>query len=104
LPVEELRAPSQFPQRDAGGIAHDVAGPGPQRRQPGDQAGGRVPGERARRSSGPVRISAPAWLIVWVRSERALRAAGLDAFDVAAPGCKPTWPGPPGSRKVVKTV
>jgi Transposase IS66 family/Amidohydrolase len=57
LPVEELRPPSQFPQRDAGGIAHDVAGPGPQRRQPGDQVGGRVPGERARRSSGPVRIS-----------------------------------------------
>lgn len=37
-----------------------------------------------------------------------LRAAGLaggrDAFDVAAPGCKPAWPGPPRSRSVVKTV
>ena len=35
LAVEELRAPSQLPQRDPGGIADDVAGPGPQRRQLG---------------------------------------------------------------------
>ena len=29
LAVEELSAPSQLPQRDADGIAHDVAGAGP---------------------------------------------------------------------------
>ena len=32
LAVGELRAPPQFPQRDPGGVADDVAGPGPQRR------------------------------------------------------------------------
>ena len=34
---------------------------------------------RARRSSGPVRIRALAWLIVWVRSPRALRLATISA-------------------------
>src|SRR6185437_8608644 len=34
---------------------------------------------RARRSSGPVTIRALAWLIVWVRSERALRLATISA-------------------------
>ena len=45
LAVEELGAPAQLPQRDAGGIADGVAGPGPQRRQLADQGGDRVPGE-----------------------------------------------------------
>ncbi len=45
LAVEELGAPSQLPQGDAGGVADDIAGAGPQRRQAGDQAGGRVAGE-----------------------------------------------------------
>ena len=35
LAVEELGAPAQLAQRDAGGVADDVAGPGPQRRQLG---------------------------------------------------------------------
>ena len=30
LAVQELGAPPQFPQRDAGGVAGDVAGAGPQ--------------------------------------------------------------------------
>jgi hypothetical protein len=45
LAVRELRAPPQLPQRDADGVARDVAGPGPQRRQPGDQGSRGVPGE-----------------------------------------------------------
>src|SRR2546421_10817174 len=45
LAVEEFGAPSQLPQRDAGGIADDLAAPGPQRRQFGDQSGGRLSGE-----------------------------------------------------------
>jgi hypothetical protein len=35
LAIEELGAPSQLPQRDADGIAHDVAGAGPQAGDPG---------------------------------------------------------------------
>ena len=42
---EELGAPAQLAQRDPGGVADDVAGPGPQRRQLGDQVSGRVRGE-----------------------------------------------------------
>ena len=45
LAVGELRAPPQFPQRDPGRVADDVAGPGPQRRQRGGQGRGGVPGE-----------------------------------------------------------
>ncbi len=39
LAVQEHRAPSQLAQRDADGIARDVAGAGAQRRDPGDQGG-----------------------------------------------------------------
>ena len=53
LAVEELRAPAQLPQRDTSGVADDVAGPGPQRRQAADQAGGRVPGEPGAQVVGP---------------------------------------------------
>ena len=53
LAVEELRAPSQFPQRDPGGVADNIAGTGPQRRQLGDQGGGRVPGEPRPQVIGP---------------------------------------------------
>ena len=45
LAVQEPRAPPQFPQRDADGVAGDVAGPGPQRGEPGYQGGRGVPGE-----------------------------------------------------------
>ena len=80
LAVKELRAASQLPQRHAGGVADDVARTRPQRR------GSRPPAQprcaranRARRSSGPVRIRALAWLSVWIRSERALRLATVGA-------------------------
>jgi hypothetical protein len=39
LATGELGAPSQLPQRDADGIAHDVAGAGPQAGDPGGQGG-----------------------------------------------------------------
>ena len=45
LAVQELRAPPQLPQRDTDGVAGDIAGPGPQGRQPGYQGSRRVPGE-----------------------------------------------------------
>jgi len=61
-----IRAPSQLAQRDAGGVAPA----GPQRRQPGHQRSRVCRVKRARSSSGPVRTSALAWLIVWVRSPR----------------------------------
>ena len=44
LGVEELGAPSQFAQRDAGGVADDLAGAGTQRGDLGDQARRAVPG------------------------------------------------------------
>ncbi len=53
LAVQEFRAPSQFPQRDAGGVAHDVTGAGPQRRQPGHQRSRGVPGEAGPQIIGP---------------------------------------------------
>ena len=48
---------------------------------------------RARRSSGPVRTSALAWLIVWTRSERALRLATISAGSP-----RPRRPGPSARR------
>jgi hypothetical protein len=45
LAVQELRAPSQLAQRNPGGVAGDVAGTGPQRRQPGHQRSRGVLGE-----------------------------------------------------------
>ena len=45
LAVQEPGAPPQLAQRDAGGVAGDIAGAGPQRRQPGYQSRRRVPGE-----------------------------------------------------------
>jgi hypothetical protein len=45
LVIEELGAAAQFPQRDAGGIANGIAGPGPQRGQLGDQCRRRMAGE-----------------------------------------------------------
>jgi len=43
----------------------------------------------ARRSSGPVMISARAWLMVWIRSERALRLATISARGGASAGTAP---------------
>ena len=79
LAVEELSAPPQLPQRDPGGIADSIAGPGPQRRQLADQGGDRVPGEPRAQVIGPVTIRDLASLMVWVRSERALRLATISA-------------------------
>src|SRR5260370_35589007 len=45
LAVQELGAAPQFAQRDAGGVADGTAGPGAERRQPGDQDRRRMPGE-----------------------------------------------------------
>ena len=78
LAVQELRAPSQLAQRDAGGVAGDVAAGGaaatPARLT---RAAGVCLANRARRSSGPVRTSALAWLMVRVRSPAALRLATI---------------------------
>jgi hypothetical protein len=54
---------------------------------------------RARRSSGPARTSALAWLMVWVRSARALRLATISARTAStapsrrfgAPRARPDW-------------
>ena len=53
LAVEELRAPSQLAQRDAGGIADGAARPGAQRGQLGDQGRHGVPGEPGTQVLGP---------------------------------------------------
>jgi hypothetical protein len=45
LPVEELCAPPQLPQRDAGGVADGAARAGPQRRHAADQGGDGMLGE-----------------------------------------------------------
>jgi len=45
LAVQELGAAAQLTQRDPGVVADDGAGPGPQRRQGGDQVSGAVRGE-----------------------------------------------------------
>jgi hypothetical protein len=45
LVTRELGTAAQFPQRDRGGVADDLAGARPQLRQPGDQLSGRVPSE-----------------------------------------------------------
>ena len=39
LAVQELRPPPELPQRDADGVAGDLAGPGPERGEPGYQGG-----------------------------------------------------------------
>ena len=79
LRVGEPGAAAQLPQRDAGGVAGHVPGPGPQRRQFADQLGGGVPGEPGPQLIRPVTISVRAWLMAWVRSARALRLATISA-------------------------
>jgi hypothetical protein len=64
LAVEEFGAPAQLAQRDAGGGADDVAGPGRSDARPLTRPAAVCRANRARRSSGPVRTSALAWLIV----------------------------------------
>ena len=58
-PSRNSRAPSQLAQRDADGIADDVAGAGPQRREPGDQGGRGVPGEPGPQVIGPGQDQGP---------------------------------------------
>jgi hypothetical protein len=53
LAVEELSAPPQLPQRDPGGIADSIAGPGAQRGQLADEGGDGVPGEPRAQVIGP---------------------------------------------------
>ena len=66
LAVQELRAASQLPQRDADGIARDVAGAGPQAGDPGDQGGRGVPGEPGSQVIGAGQDQGPGLVICWV--------------------------------------
>ena len=99
LAVEELRAPAQLPQRDAGGVADGAARTGPQYASSRTRAVTVCPANRARRSSGPVRTRDLAWLMVWVRSARALRLATISARIAStapsrpfgAPRARPDW-------------
>ena len=76
-----------------------AAGPGPQRRQLGDQVSGRVRGEPGAQVFGAGHDQARAWLMAWVRSARAALAtisariastAPSRPFD--APRALPDWP------------
>ena len=89
LAVEEFGASSQLPQRDEGGIADDLAGTGRSDASSVTRLAGVCPAKRTRRSSGPVRTSALAWLIVWVRSERALRLATISARTASTVPSRP---------------
>ena len=99
LAVQELSASSQLAQRDADGIARDVAGAGPSDAMPATRAAGVCRVKRARRSSGPVRSRALAWLIARVRSPVALRLATISARIAStspsrpfgAPRARPDW-------------
>ena len=79
LVIEELSAPPWLPQRDPGGVAGDVAGAGPQRRQAGDQADGRVLGEADPQVIGPGQDQGPGLAVRLGRSARALRLATISA-------------------------
>jgi len=59
LAVKEFGAPSQLPQRDADGVADDVAGAGPQGRHLGHQRGRGVPGEPGSQVIGPGQDQGP---------------------------------------------
>jgi hypothetical protein len=59
LAVGELRSASQLAQCDTGGVADDVAGAGPLRRQGGDQRHGAVPGEPGPDVIGPGQDQGP---------------------------------------------
>ena len=80
LAVEELGAPSQLAQRDRGWRSRRCCRGGAAATPVSATRAATVcRANRARRSSGPVRIRALAWLMVWVRSERALRLATISA-------------------------
>src|SRR5712691_787388 len=89
LAVEELGAPSQLAQGDTDGVAHDVTGAGRSDAVSATRAATVCRANRVRRSSGPVRISDLAWLIVWVRSEPALRLATITARTVSTVPSRP---------------
>jgi hypothetical protein len=89
LAVQELGAAAQLTQRDPGVVADDRAGPGPQGRQVGDQVSGGVRGEPGAQVFGPVTISARAWLMAWVRSDRALRLATISARTASTAPSRP---------------
>ena len=58
-PPGELRAPSQLPQGDAGGVADDITGTRPQRRGLGHQRSHGVPGEPGPQVLGPGQDQGP---------------------------------------------
>ncbi len=99
LGIKELGAPAQLAQREPGGVADGAAGAGPQRGQAGDQGSGGVAGKAGAQVIGPVKTRDRAWLIVWVRSERALRLATISARIAStapsrpfgAPRARPDW-------------
>ena len=98
LAVQELGAAAELAQGQQGVVADHAARAGPQCGQPGDQA---LPVlwlvNRARMSSGPVRISARAWLIVWVRWARAVRLATISARIASTAPSRPR--GAPDARR-----
>ncbi len=96
LAIQELGAPSQLVQRDPDGVAGDVAGAGRSGASPVTRAEGVCRVNRARRSSGPVRTRALAWLIARVRSPAALRLATISA-RIASTAPSPPF-GAPAAR------
>ena len=99
LAVEELGAPSQLAYRDAGGVAGTSPRRGRSDAIPATRAAVVCRANRVRRSSGPVRTSALAWLIVRVRSRMAPRLATISARIAStapsrpfgAPRARPDW-------------
>ena len=99
LAVEELRAPAEFAQRDPGGVADDVAGPGPQRGQRGDQGSGDVPGEPgaqvigAGQDQGPGLVDRPGALAAALRlaTISARMASTAPSRPLEAPRARPDW-------------
>src|SRR5215472_10344158 len=63
---------------------------------------------RARRSSGPVTIRERAWLMVWIRPERAVRLAAISARIASTwpsrpfgtPAARPDWAAPGGADRI----
>ena len=98
LAVQELRAPPELPQRDADGVAGDTAGPGPQRRQPGNQGGRGVPGEPGSQVIGAGQEQSPGLVDGPVRSPAALRRATISARIASTAPSRPF--GAPRARRL----
>jgi len=95
-PPGELHPPAQLPQRDADRVPGGVARARPQGRDRLGQGGGRVPGKPGPQVIRAVTISARAWLIVWVSSDRAVRLAIISARIASTEPSRPF--GAPAAR------